>query len=301
MDNVARQPVLGIRVSAGEARGELDGRHGVRLDGLEVAKEGEPRQVGRRVGHRVRGRGGRLGSGVVLGGRDERDVGRKPGEEGNSLGRRIRRNPVHRQGNIGSGSDVSESGCDLNLEDGRVAFVLAVRDVIHHANGHASESLGEGLGLEAVVAGEDGRERRKLGQGEDATSHDDRLVDRRDSVRGADVDMVVVGEPLRRVEGIRRDSEAGDGVRKLHGRGSGRMCFERNDADISMRYGQKGTALFVQRLVTWKRRRKPERRSEGGSKELMATGCGWRLTPKHLEERSSSLANKAGTRRRRPR
>ncbi|KAI6775487.1 hypothetical protein HG530_002245 [Fusarium avenaceum] len=99
-----------------------------------------------------------------------------------------------------------------------VAFILAVCYIIHHADRYPLESLrAVFFDLEArvgVARWENGRESRELGKGEDATRHDNRLVDRWNLVRSGGVGVIAVAkESGGWGEGMRRGSKARDGVR----------------------------------------------------------------------------------------
>lgn len=210
VDHVSGEPVLGILVLLGEAGGELQRGNGVRLDGLEVADEREAREVGGGVGDRVGGRG-LFVSCVVLRARDVGDVRGEAREEGDALRGCVRRDPVHRQCNVRTGSHVSERCRNLDLQDCRVALVLAVGDIVHQPNRQAAQIRRSLSSIDSILLrlGEDRRQRRKLGQSQHSSSHDGGLIAARDAMLGASVQG-------RADEGLRCSSEASDNVDELH-------------------------------------------------------------------------------------
>lgn len=198
----AGQPPAGVGVCLDEAGRQVGRGRFLAGDGLEVAEQ--------RVAGEGGGRGG-AGAGVP-GGRAQAEGGLQALEDGQALGRGVGRLPLQGEADVGAGAGVAEGGGDGDGQQCRVARVaLAVGQVLGQADGEAAEADRAGRAGRAGrgAVGEDGGDRTKGGQREDAACEHGRLGRAGDAARsrrsaggvgrvlvrvaGKEVDLVVRG------------------------------------------------------------------------------------------------------------
>ncbi|KUI74485.1 hypothetical protein VM1G_11983 [Cytospora mali] len=176
VDPVPGEPVLGVRVVPEETRLQ---RLGLGLGGgrdvLEVAEQGEAREVGGAVGHGVVARREHLVVPLPFVSPPcccccwppSEPAAQPRGRAGglDALLGRVGRHPVHADAHVAAGLDVLEARGDLDGQDGRVAllFGAAVGYVVHQPDGDAAEvvrAVLEGVGVVFILGlgGEDSGE-----------------------------------------------------------------------------------------------------------------------------------------------